>query len=72
MKYVISDLGEVNMGYDYHFELAGNFKGQVVGAGHCEIDEDGKITVFGSSTGFHISAKESDRDILDTYLKGKK
>jgi len=68
MKYVISDKGEIKIGYGYHADLASDFKGKVVRVGHCEIDENGKYRVFDMSIGYNIKAQPDDADILNTTL----
>jgi len=65
MKYVISDKGEVKIGGGFHADLAANFKGEVVAAGHCLIGTDGKYEVFGESIGFRIKSKPEDAEILN-------
>lgn len=68
MKYVISDEDEVNIGHGYHFELAENFTGKVIAAGHCKLNDDGKTyTVYGRSIGYGISAKEEDAEMLEGF-----
>ena len=63
MKYVISDLGEITIGNDFHFNLARGFLGKVVRAGHCHLKE-GIYEVFGESIGYGIKAKDEDAKIL--------
>lgn len=64
MKYVISDKGEVSIGVGFHDDLAKDFIGKVVRAGHCEKLADGTIRVWGMSYGFRINAKPEDARIL--------
>lgn len=68
MKYVISDLNEVNFGNGFHAELASDFKGKVISAGHCDKTEDG-YKVYGSSMGYGIGAKPKDAEILNKFSK---
>lgn len=69
MKYVISDKGEVNIGREgqYHADLARNFEGAVIAAGHCNQNDDGTWRVFGSSVGFRIESEPKDAEILNKY-----
>ena len=66
-KYIITNQGEVIIGDKYHFELAKNCKGKVIGAGHCRIS-NGKYTVFGASSHYGIQSKKEDEIILNKCL----
>ena len=69
MKYVISDRNEINIGPGYHSELARDFEGKVVRAGHCEKLADGKYKVWGESIGYGIGAMSEDAKILSGECK---
>lgn len=71
MKYVITDLGEVNIGNGYHADLAMSLNGKVVRAGHCNKTTEGKYEVFGESIGYHINALPEDAVILETHRSSK-
>ncbi len=71
MKYVISDLGEVNTGGPYHVDIARDFKGKVVRAGHCRRRLDGSFEIWGGSIGFDINARLEDALILKDFYEKK-
>lgn len=68
MKYVISELGEVETGGMFHQDMARDFKGKVVAAGHYDL-KDGTLRVFGRSIGFDLDAQSMDAVILMRHLK---
>lgn len=66
VKYVISDKDEVVLGYDFHQNLARDFKGRVISAGHCK-SVDGKFEVYGESIGYGIQSKPEDAEYLNKH-----
>ncbi len=69
MKYVITDLGEVSVGANYHIHLAKELQGKVVAAGHYRLVDGGRrVEVFGGSHGFHIQALPQDAVLISRHL----
>lgn len=69
MKYIITDTDEIVMGANtYHVILKEHAKGKVVAAGHCEMDGNTCIKVFGKSIGYGIESKPSDKDFINSRL----
>lgn len=68
MKYVITDTGEAKVGGGFHMDLARGLSGNVIAAGHCELNADGTYRVFGRSIGYNINSKPEDAKRLDEIL----
>lgn len=68
MKYIITDYNKVIIGSGvYHQDLASDVPGKVISAGHMRI-KDGKVEVFGTSSGYMMDAKPEDAKILERHL----
>ena len=61
MKYIITNLGDVVIGTlgMYHADLAKSANGDVIAAGHVDV-RDGRVVVYGSSTGYNMQARPED------------
>lgn len=67
MKYVITNKGEVKVGSEHtlHVHLTKNLRGEVIAAGHYDMNMQGIVTrVYGESIGYGIKAKEQDKETL--------
>lgn len=68
MKYVITDHGHVAIGETtYHALLAEAVIGVVVGAGSMRI-KNGRVEVYGRSSGYDMDAKPEDIVALERHL----
>lgn len=73
-KYVVIDTGSFVLPIVFsdlatHADIARPWRGKVLGAGFCYINEKGRYTCYGESTSLKVHSRgEEDDAILNRYL----